>query len=78
MITVGALHYPVNKRTAVIKRKETKMDALLNNYTQEQLLDELEKGNYWFFNGRFHSNPEQLMSERPVSVENAVYFRFYS
>jgi hypothetical protein len=65
-------------KTAAAGRKETIMDALLNNYTQEQLLSELEKGNYWYFNGKFHSNPEQLLSERPVSVENAVYYRFYS
>ena len=77
MITVGALVVGQHEDAAT-GRKETKMDALLNNYTQEQLLNELEKGNYWYFNGRFHSNHEQLMSEKPVSVENAVYFRFYS
>ncbi len=54
------------------------MDELLNMYTQDQLLSELEKGHYWYFNGSFHSNVDQLNTERPASVENAVYFRFYS
>jgi hypothetical protein len=54
------------------------MDELLTKFTQEQLLSELEKGNYWYSDGGFYSGGKKLMNERPVSVENAVYFRFYS
>ncbi len=54
------------------------MDELLNMYTNEQLLSELEKGHYWYYGGSFYSNREKLRNERIVSVENAVFFRFYN
>lgn len=54
------------------------MDELLNKFTEDQLISELEKGHFWYFDGKFYSNGEKLKSKRPASVENAVYFRFYS
>ena len=54
------------------------MDELLSVYSQEQLLSELEKGNYWYSDGEFYSSGKKPVTERRVSVENAVYFRFYS
>lgn len=54
------------------------MDDLLNMYTDEQLISELEKGHYWYSDSKFYSNDEKKAGERLTSVENAVYFRFYS
>lgn len=54
------------------------MDELLNMYTHEQLVSELEKGRYWYSNGKFYKNVDKSLNERQASVENAVYFRFYS
>ena len=54
------------------------MDELLSMYTQEQLISELGKGHYWYSNGSFYTSAEEAMSKKPTSVENAVYFRFYS
>jgi hypothetical protein len=62
----------------VLTRKEITMDELLNTYTDEQLLSELEKGHFWYYDGRFFSNNETPINKRPTNVENAVYFRFYS
>lgn len=54
------------------------MDELLNMYSEEQLLSELGKGHCWYFDGNFYSNTEKLVNKKLTSVENAVYFRFYS
>lgn len=54
------------------------MDELLTGFTSEQLLTELEHGHYWYDDGRFCSNGERMRSDRPISVENAVFFRFYN
>ncbi len=54
------------------------MDELLKMYTEEQLLSELGKGHYWYSNGQFYSKVEEARNKKPTSVENAVYFRFYS
>lgn len=53
------------------------MDDLLTMYSQETLLSELEQGHYWYYDGKFHSNADRS-GVRPTSVENAVYYRFYS
>lgn len=54
------------------------MDDLLTKFTDEQLISELEKGHYWYSDGEFFSNGEKGRGERPISVENAVFSRFYS
>jgi hypothetical protein len=54
------------------------MDDLLTRYSNEQLLSELEKGHYWYSDGTFYSNSEKVRREKPISVENAVFFRFYN
>jgi hypothetical protein len=54
------------------------MDELLTQYSQEQLLSELEHGHYWYFDNGFHSTKERMKVEKPASVEYAVYFRYYS
>ncbi len=59
-------------------RKEKIMDALLKNYSDSELLHELETGHYWFAGGRFYSNEEKPRTIQTASVENAVYLRFYS
>jgi hypothetical protein len=58
-------------------RKESNMDALLSKYTDEQLISELEKGHRWFHDGDFCASPEKLAEERFISVENAVFYRYY-
>lgn len=54
------------------------MDDLLSVYSDEQLISELGKGHFWYYDGKFYANGEKLRSKKPTSVENAVYFRFYS
>ncbi|NLT15771.1 MAG: hypothetical protein GXY05_15710 [Clostridiales bacterium] len=54
------------------------MDDLLTMFSNEQLLVELEKGHYWYTEGRFSASGESVRTEKPISVENAVFFRFYN
>ncbi len=61
------------------------MDEILSGYTYDELVRELERGHYWYYNGSFCSdeerdailmeNPDEDLSDRFISVENAVYFR---
>ena len=54
------------------------MDDMLSAFSDDRLISELEKGHYWYSGGNFYSNWDSRMGERPTSVENAVYHRFYS
>jgi hypothetical protein len=54
------------------------MDELLTRFSSERLLYELEKGNYWYTDGKFSSSGESVRTEKPISVENAVFYRYYS
>lgn len=54
------------------------MDEMLSKYTDEQLLSELENGHYWYSDGSFYTSNEKLLNSKFASVENAVYFRYYS
>lgn len=64
------------------------MDDLLNKYTYEELVAQLEKGRYWYMGGEFFTDDERtelikekLSDDHPYAnltftcVENAVYFR---